>query len=218
MTNNEILIKETNNDDFKVEISFKDIILRDYIIEDIEDDIRWMTTEIEWHDWDAPWESEEDLKKFNADEFREKKMKRIKEVRSNDILRHSFEICTKDGIHIGSCSSYFINDEYEWIRNAKEGEGYRTIGIDICERSYWNKGFGTQALVAFINYFISHGVDKIYTQTWSGNYKMANLAKKIGFVECKRSKNFKCIRGNMYDGLDFKLDINKYKEFYNSLI
>ncbi|MCF6465343.1 GNAT family N-acetyltransferase [Clostridium sp. Cult2] len=79
--------------------------------------------------------------------------------------------------------------------------------LDICEKSYWSKGCGTQALVVFINYFINHGINEIYTQTWSGNYRMVNLAKKIGFVECERSKNSRLIRGNMYDGLTFKLDM-----------
>ena len=201
--------------DFKVEVNFKDIILRDYIITDIEDDIRWMTTEIEWHDWDAPWEAEKDLLKFNSDEFREKQIKRLNTVRSSGILRTSFEICTKDDVHIGGCNSYLIDDKYKWIPNTKGNKGYRTLGISICEKSYWNKGFGTQALVAFINYYIDHGINEIYTQTWSGNYRMVNLAKRLGFVECECLENSVLVRGNMYDGLTFKLDIDRYKDFYS---
>ncbi|WMM27012.1 GNAT family protein [Tissierella sp. MB52-C2] len=193
-------------------------MLRDYIITDIEDDIRWMTTEVQWHDWDAPWEAEEQLLKFNPDEFREKQIKRLKKVRSSGILRTSFEICTKDGVHIGGCNSYLIDDKYEWIPNTKDNKGYRTLGIDICEKSYWNKGFGTQVLVALINYYIDHEINEIYTQTWSGNHRMVNLAKRIGFVECECLENSVLVRGNMYDGLTFKLDMDRYKDFYNRLI
>ena len=32
------------------------IVLRDMIESDIEDYVRWFTTETEWSDWDAPWE------------------------------------------------------------------------------------------------------------------------------------------------------------------
>lgn len=200
-------------DCLSLRIDFKDIYLRDYIISDIEDGIRWMTTEIEWHDWDAPWEKE-DLKKFNADEFREKKMKRLKDTHEGEFLRTSFEICTQEGIHIGGCNSYLINDQYEWIPKARESEGYRTLGISICESAYWGKGFGTRALLAFIKYFLDQGINKIYTQTWSGNYRMVKLAEKIGFVECQCIKDSQIIEGNSYDGLTFRLDIEKYNKFY----
>lgn len=201
----------------KLRIDFKDIFLRDYIISDIEDDIRWMTTEIEWHDWDAPWEKE-DLKKFNADEFREKKMKGLKGISDGEILRTKFEICTQEGIHIGGCNSYLINDEYEWIHKTGDSDGYRTIGISICESKYWNKGFGTQILLAFIKYFLDYGINEIYTQTWSGNYRMVNLAEKIGFVECQRERGSQIIGDNSYDGLTFRLDIERYNKFYKLYI
>lgn len=38
-------------------IEYKDIVLRDYKEEDIADDIRWMTVETAWSDWDAPWKA-----------------------------------------------------------------------------------------------------------------------------------------------------------------
>lgn len=72
-------------------IAFKTIILRDYNERDIEDYIRWMTTEIEWLNWDAPWEAEEDLKDFNPDEFREKKMEKLKKAYSDKISRSSLQ-------------------------------------------------------------------------------------------------------------------------------
>ena len=39
-----------------MEIKYKNIILRDMIPSDIEDNVRWNTTETEWSDYDAPWE------------------------------------------------------------------------------------------------------------------------------------------------------------------
>ncbi len=39
-----------------MEIPYKNIILRDMVVADIEDEIRWNTVETEWALWDAPWE------------------------------------------------------------------------------------------------------------------------------------------------------------------
>ena len=38
-----------------MKIEYKNIVLRDEVIADIEDDIRWNTVETEWSLWDAPW-------------------------------------------------------------------------------------------------------------------------------------------------------------------
>ena len=43
---------------------------------------------------------------------------------------------------------------------------------------------------------------------------MVKLAEKIGFVECQRIKGSQIIGGNSYDGLTFRLDIEKYNKFY----
>ena len=33
------------------------LILRDMTEQDIEDYVRWFTSDTEWGEWDAPWES-----------------------------------------------------------------------------------------------------------------------------------------------------------------
>ena len=63
----------------RINIVYKDIILRDYKEEDIIDDIWWMTEEIAWHEWDAPWEAEEDLNNFDAEKYYQKEMKKLKD-------------------------------------------------------------------------------------------------------------------------------------------
>lgn len=47
---------------------------------------------------------------------------------------------------------------------------------------------------------------------------MVKLARKIGFIELTRLKNYGLVKGNMYDSLTFKLDIDRFKDFYNSLL
>lgn len=195
-----------------MQISYKDIVLRDYTVEDIEDDIRWMTVEIAWHDWDAPWEAEEDLRGFDGKKFRAKMLKHLAKKPPAGGFRWSFEIETKGGVHIGGVNSYLIDQEYNWIPGRK-GKGWHTLGIDVCESSYWRQGYGTQALVAFICYFLAQGITEIYTQTWSGNRPMVGLAEKIGFEECHRIKDCRVVKGDVYDGLTFKLNLGKFTDF-----
>mgnify|MGYP000908149744 CR=1 FL=1 len=193
-------------------IVYKDIIIRDYKEEDIIDGIRWMNEEIAWHEWDAPWESEEDLNNFDAEKYYQKAMEKLKDKKDDSEFRRRFEIDTKYGIHIGRVNSYLNDEEYNW-KSASQGGCLHTLGIDICESAYWHKGYGTQAFIAFIQYHLSREIVDIYTETWSGNYPMIAMARKIGFEECNRERNLRVIRGNSYDGLTFKLNIKKFEEF-----
>ena len=93
-----------------MKIEYKDIILRDMTEADIEDHIRWNTVETDWTHWDAPWESEPDLLNFNPEEFRNDIFKKLSEPK--DEPRWKFEIETAEGIHIGTVSSYMINEDF----------------------------------------------------------------------------------------------------------
>ncbi len=192
-----------------MEIKYKDIILRDYQETDIADDIRWMTVETAWQDWDAPWEKDEE---FDADKFRTKMLKRLETKPEDSDFRWAFEIDTKDGVHIGGVNSYLIDAEYNWIPGRK-GKGLYTLGIDICESSYWYRGYGTQAFSAFILYMNSQGITDLFTQTWSGNLPMLALAKRLGFDEVNRVKNYRVVRGRRYAALTFKLNMKKFNGF-----
>lgn len=193
-------------------IIYKDIILRDYKESDIENDIRWMTREKAWHDWDAPWRAEKDFQEFKPTRFRQKMMDYLTKGVDKDKFRYTFEIETQDGVHIGGVNTYFLDEEYNW-KPHKEGGCLHTLGIGIHESAYWHKGLGTQALTAFINYYLDHGVIALYTETWSGNYAMVSLAEKVGFEVCFREKDYRQIEGKLYDGLTFKLNNSRYKDF-----
>lgn len=198
-----------------MKIEYKNIVLRDMTEADIEDDIRWNTTETDWAHWDAPWESEPELLSFDAEKYREKELQKLS--KPLDDIRWSFEIDTADGTHIGSVNSYMINGDYEWtpIKRAKPGEMlFRTVGLDICESTYCGKGLGTEALAAFIGYYLKNGETEIFTQTWSGNIRMVKCAEKLGFELCNREINFRHVRGKDYDGLTFRLNKTKFAKFF----
>ncbi len=188
-----------------MEIQFENIVLRDMKESDIEDYVRWFTTETEWMDWDAPWEDEE----TDADAERKKWTKYYESVKTepDDVTRWKFEI-EYEGKHIGWVSSYVIDENYEWVGEVSDGQKVnRTIGVTIGESKIWGKHIGTNALRAFIRYYADRGCKEIYTQTWSGNIRMMRVAEKLGFQECNRLVNERDVRGQKYDGLTFMLRI-----------
>ncbi len=190
-----------------MKIKGESVILRDYIKTDIDDDIYWETVETEWKFWDSPWEYEQ-RQPFDPHKFREKKLKRLGEQKDEKRIRRTFEICVnnKEKTHIGGCDSYNIDDNYRY----RKGDGKCTIGIAICSIDARRKGYATSALKIFIYYLMSKGIYEIYTQTWSGNYRMIGLAEKLGFKECYREKNTQDVRGKYYDNLTFKLSVEDF--------
>ena len=199
-----------------MEIKYQNIVLRDMREGDIEDEIHWNTVETEWALWDAPWEMEEELRKFDPEKHRQKELKWIA-VRKPD-HRLSLEIDTADGVHIGSVSAYCIDENFEWTKLTSEEDRRKAnwaVGIEINESAYWSGGWGTQALTAFVKYHLADGYTNLYTQTWSGNFRMVGLARKLGFAEYNREPGSRQVRGGIYDGLTFKLDIDAFERHLN---
>ncbi len=188
-----------------MEIKYENIVLRDMIESDIEDYVRWFTTETEWSSYDAPWEpiESDEAERAAWREYYES----VKDL-PDDTRRWKFEI-EYNGRHIGWVSSYPIDEAYEWISasDIKDGQMiYRAVGIDICESDVWGDGIGTNALRAFIKYYFDNGCDELYTQTWSGNTRMLRSAAKLGFVECNRNVDVREVGSKKYDGLTFRLE------------
>lgn len=193
----------------QLEIKGQKVLLRDFIKEDIEDRIRWETIETEWLHWDAPWEIEEEP--FNPEEYRSLMNKKLSNKQDPNRFRYGFQICVNDETkkHIGWVNAYHIDDKYCYTND----DGKLTIGISIPDLSSRRKGYGTEAWSLYIKYFLDNGIEDIYTQTWSGNIRVLGLMSKVGFVECNREKDFRNVRGKLYDGLTFKLDVNKFNQF-----
>jgi RimJ/RimL family protein N-acetyltransferase len=165
---------------------------------DIEDYVRWFTKETEWGDWDAPWEP------FEGDEESEcaswtEYFESVKNLPKN-LTRWKFEI-ERNGVHIGWVSFY---TDLEWMENEAE---IPAIGIDIPEQKYRRNGVGTKALIGFMEYLKAQGHEILYTQTWSGNMPMLRMAEKLGFREIARKRDYREVRGKMYDALTFQLEL-----------
>lgn len=178
------------------------IFLRDMSAYDINDYIIWNTTEIEWQDWDAPWENEE----TNVENLKNKLLQRLSGTMPE--VRKRLEVCTVDGEHIGWVTSYNINEDKTQL----------AVGIDIPNRKYRGKKMGESAITLFISYLLkSETVSEIYTQTWSGNYRMISLAEKCGFEVVSRKVNYREVKGNLYDALTFKLNKDLFWDKFKHL-
>lgn len=197
--------------DLRAEISYRSVVLRDMIESDIEDWVRWETVDTEWMDWDGP---DLEAPPFVESEFRAECEALLNEQRTG--FRNFFELATSDGKHIGMVVSGLTGDNLKYLSRAEIESGvrsYPTIGIVICESCDWSRGLGTQALTAFCRHFLNHGKTELRLQTWSGNIRMVRCAERIGFMECNRIEGNRHIRGGVYDGLTFQLDLERFRKY-----
>ena len=187
-----------------MKITYENITLRDYVLSDVEDEVRWTNEETEWFRSDTPWMT---LEPVDADELRAD-MAEIMDSMPENAIRWRFEI-EVDGRHIGLVSSYYLDSNFEYTpwdsidqsKNALENHSVRGLGIEICEMDYWGKGIGTKVLTAMMNYYRSFGENHFLIETWSGNLRMLGCAKKLGFYEIKRTKGAHVVDGQEVDDL-----------------
>ena len=187
-----------------MEITYGNIRLRDMCSTDIEDYVRWFTTQTEWLDWDEPW----DPVNTDAEQERARWSRCYAEMRAlpADAPRRRLEIET-EGRHIGCVIAYPVNARGEWTpreQAALEQILYPAIGIDLCEPGFSGCGLGTQALQAFVQYLARLGCHTLYLTTWSGNLRMMRLAQKLGFALCLRTPGCHIVRGKAYDELVYR--------------
>lgn len=84
---------------------------------------------------------------------------------------------TIEGKHIGNCSYFSLDD----IKQEAE------MGIMIGDKTYWDQGYGTDAIVTLLNYVFSQtSVQRVYLRTLDWNKRAHSCFKKCGFVPCKQ--------------------------------
>ena len=88
---------------------------------------------------------------------------------------YRFAIETLDGVHIGNCSYFNLDGSKE------EAE----MGIMIGNRSYWNHGYGADAITTSLNYFFTRTkMKRIHLKTLIWNVRAHKCFEKCGFVPC----------------------------------
>ncbi len=89
--------------------------------------------------------------------------------------RHEFAIDTLDGVHIGNCVYYNVN----------QAEGKAELGIMIGNRNYWSKAYGVEAVNSLLDHIFNRTkLERVYLTTLDWNIRAQKCFKKCGFNEC----------------------------------
>jgi RimJ/RimL family protein N-acetyltransferase len=129
------------------------------------------------------WRSDRDLAEFDASRpvqipFDNYLRNWLFDFRYTDMPTRSFAIEDETGRHIGNAMYY----------NFDQTRGDAEIGISIGERSYWENGYGTDALRALVKALFSDGkLRRLYLHTLDWNVRAQRAFQKTGFQECGTS-------------------------------
>jgi RimJ/RimL family protein N-acetyltransferase len=140
--------------------------IRDKKLEDAGNDFKWQS-DPELSDLDAvsPLDIPFDV---YLEEYRE-------QLRGSSPTRQNYAIETIDGKHIGNCVYYNIDR----IRHQAE------VGIMIGDRDYWDRGYGTDAMAALVDFvFNNSNFKRLYLKTLVKNIRAQHSFQKCGFAPC----------------------------------
>ena len=169
------------------------VCLRKWQASDCDHFVRWLA-QGEWLRFDAPW-AEFRLTGSPGDD-RHNREWFLKQLERTDRcwLTGSAVIATLEDTPIGWVSRYGGQDE----------PGVITVGIDICEDAFLNRGLGTEALKLWVDHlFAAWDYHRIGLDTWSFNPRMIRVAEKVGFVYEGRRRHMKHWQGEWLDSVHF---------------
>lgn len=144
------------------------MLLRHKRAADAPDDYRWRTDpEVTRYDGTAPLTiSYADFLGLHA-----------AELSYSDHRRQVFAIDTHDGLHIGNLMYY----------NADAGRGEAEIGVSIGEVAFRGQGYGTEALVVFVDYlWTARQFQRLVLHTYEWNERARASFVHAGFKPVAR--------------------------------
>jgi RimJ/RimL family protein N-acetyltransferase len=95
------------------------------------------------------------------------------DLRYPPTIRHQFAIETREGKHIGNCTYYGIDSD----------KGEAELGIMIGDRTYWDKGYGADAIATLLEYvFEKTKLNRLYLKTLVDNKRAQKCFAKCGFT------------------------------------
>jgi RimJ/RimL family protein N-acetyltransferase len=166
------------------------IVLRDITLEDVERIYYWKyeAEDREHLNWNGPYKP---LQQMTLEEFRESQFAAKLAMVGTDAARFTLGI-EVDGELIGTVGRYWVSEETMWFDS----------GIVIFDSRYWSGGYGTEAFQMWVDYLFTH-VDtvRVGISTWSGNFRMIGLARKVGMIEEARIRKARIVRGEYYDSV-----------------
>jgi RimJ/RimL family protein N-acetyltransferase len=137
---------------------------------------------------DYAWKTDPELAELDASSplnisFSEYLFMYISELRMATPAKYEFSIETVNGEHIGNCAYYNIN----------RIKGEAEIGIMLGNRQYWDRGYGTEAIISLVDYVFDHlKLKRVHLKTLDYNKRAQNCFIKCGFTPygCKNTDGY----------------------------
>jgi RimJ/RimL family protein N-acetyltransferase len=109
---------------------------------------------------------------------------------TGDMRNKTFALETKDGVYLGGIGLHKINWEN---RNAE-------VGIVIGKKEYWGKGYGTDAMLALLDFAFNHmNLHRVYLQVYDFNVRGIRSYEKCGFKKEGALRDDRFSRGKYHD-------------------
>ena len=130
--------------------------------------------------YDYTWQTDPELAHLTATiplttSFTDYLLEYASQLRNGQPTKHQFAIRTRGGRHIGNCACYGMNNE----------RGEAEIGIFIGDRRYWDKGYGTDAIISLIDFVFKRiNTRRIHLKTLESNKRAQRCFRKCGFTAC----------------------------------
>lgn len=150
----------------------------------------------EWKKWDAPYF--EDYQMYPDFEiFRTSKDYTF-------LLKDTVRGIFVNQKPIGIVTKHWENEKTRWLE----------IGIVIYNQDYWNGGYGTQALLLWIDEIFEtiSELEHIGLTTWSGNFRMMRTAEKIGMLKEAQIRKVRYWQEYYYDSVKYGILRNEWLE------
>lgn len=110
-------------------------------------------------------------------------------------MERPLAIDVKEGdnwVHVGGCGIFSFD------KLARSAE----LGISIGDKSYWDKGYGTDALKTLMRHgFETLNLRRISLQVFESNPRAVNVYERLGFIEEGRLRQSRFIQGRYEDTL-----------------
>lgn len=168
------------------------IEIRELRLNDLELYKKWNNPNLLHNEFDGPYYPRKTVQEIDL-----KIIELKKKILSGEkaFTNRKFIVNSETGNIVGSVNFYYKSKETNWIE----------VGITIYDESLWGKGIGYIVLKEWINeVFETHPmIVRIGLSTWSGNYGMIKLSKKLGLKKEAEYKQARIVKGKYYDSISY---------------
>lgn len=187
-------------------IEGKQIVIRDWILEDLSVYEYWQTKDLEWKKWNGPY-----YPLVSAEELQQELKKRRENILQKNFSnpRQFLVIADKNSNNfLGTVSWYWQSKETNWLSN----------GIVIHDTKHRSKGIGFEALGLWNQYLFDNMPDivRLDLRTWSGNLKMMRLAEKLGYTLEARFRKARIVEGEYFDSIGYGILREEWETLYGN--